>query len=78
MSSMDEFRTRGFIPSSKIRRPGSGAQDTIFEPDADLYRVDVKHIMAWEYGTVANCTDWKLKRKAVHRMGKRILQYSQR
>ena len=38
--------------------PGSGAQATIFEPDVDLYRVNVKRIMAWEYGTVANRTDW--------------------
>jgi PPOX class probable F420-dependent enzyme len=38
--------------------PGSGAQATIFEPDADLYLVNVKRVMAWEYGTVANRTDW--------------------
>ena len=40
--------------------PGSGAQATIFEPEADLYRVNIRHAMAWEYGTVANRTDWKL------------------
>jgi hypothetical protein len=39
--------------------PGSGAQATIFEPEADLYRVDVKRVMAWEYATVANRTDWQ-------------------
>ena len=39
--------------------PGSGAQATIFEPEADLYRVNVRHVMAWEYGTVAHRTDWK-------------------
>lgn len=44
---------------AKYVDPGSGAQATIFEPDADLYRVHVKHVMAWEYGTVANRTDWK-------------------
>jgi hypothetical protein len=71
---MDEFRTRGFIPWSKkvkaeLERvdllyrakyvdPGSGAKATIFEPDVDLYRVTVKHVMVWEYGTVANRTDW--------------------
>lgn len=43
---------------AKYVDPGSGAQATIFEPEADLYRVNVKHIMAWEYGTVANRTDW--------------------
>ena len=45
---------------AKYVDPGSGAQATIFEPEADLYRIDVKHIMAWEYGTVANRTDWKI------------------
>jgi len=44
---------------AKYVDPGSGAQATIFEPDSDLYCVDVRHIMAWEYGTVANRTDWK-------------------
>ena len=48
---------------AKYVDPGSGAQATIFEPDADLYRVNVSRIMAWEYGTVANRTDWKLETK---------------
>lgn len=46
---------------AKYVDPGSGAQATIFEPEADLYRVHVKHVMAWEYGTVANRTDWKFE-----------------
>ncbi|HKY53229.1 MAG TPA: pyridoxamine 5'-phosphate oxidase family protein [Anaerolineales bacterium] len=46
---------------AKYVDPGSGAQASIFEPESDLYRVDVKHIMAWEYGTVANRTDWKFE-----------------
>jgi general stress protein 26 len=41
--------------------PGSGAQATIFEPGVDLYRVNVNRVMAWEYGTVANRTDWEFK-----------------
>jgi PPOX class probable F420-dependent enzyme len=44
---------------AKYVDPGSGAQATIFEPEADLYRVDVKRVMAWEYATVANRTDWE-------------------
>ena len=43
---------------AKYVDPGSGAQATIFEPEVDLYRVNVRHVMAWEYGTVANRTDW--------------------
>lgn len=49
---------------AKYVDPGSGAQATIFEPEADLYRVNVKHIMAWEYGTVANRTDWDFEAQA--------------
>ena len=44
---------------AKYVDPGSGTQATIFEPEADLYRVNIKHVMAWEYATVANRTDWK-------------------
>ena len=44
---------------AKYVDPGTGAQATIFEPDADLYRVSVRRVMAWEYATVANRTDWK-------------------
>lgn len=47
--------------AAKYVDPGSGAQATIFEPEADLYRVNVEHVMAWEYGTVANRTDWKFE-----------------
>lgn len=43
---------------AKYVDPGSGAQATIFEPEADVYRVRVKRVMAWEYGTVAHRTDW--------------------
>ncbi len=39
--------------------PGSGAQATVFNPADDLYRVRVARVMAWEYGTIANRTDWQ-------------------
>ena len=48
---------------AKYVDPGSGAQATIFEPEVDLYRVNPKRIMAWEYGTVANRTDWVFERQ---------------
>ena len=41
--------------------PGSGAQAAIFAPEADLYRVSVRRVMAWEYSTVANHTDWEFE-----------------
>ena len=37
--------------------PHSGAKVTISETD-DLYRVNVKRIMSWEYGVVGTRTDW--------------------
>ena len=43
---------------AKYVDPGTGAQATIFEPEADLYRVNGKLVMAWEYATVANRTYW--------------------
>jgi PPOX class probable F420-dependent enzyme len=46
---------------AKYVDPGSGAQATIFEPNVDLYRVNVKRVITWEYGTVANRTDWKFE-----------------
>jgi general stress protein 26 len=46
---------------AKYVDPGTGAQATIFEPGADLYRINVKRVMAWEYATVANRTDWKFE-----------------
>ena len=38
--------------------PHSGAQAAIYNEGDDLYRVAVKHAMAWEYGTVGSRTDW--------------------
>ncbi len=38
--------------------PHSGAKATIADTD-NLYRVDVKRIMSWEYGVVAIRTDWR-------------------
>jgi hypothetical protein len=39
--------------------PHSGARDTIFHENCDLYRVHVKHVMTLEYGTVSTRTDWR-------------------
>ena len=39
--------------------PHSGARDTIFQENCDLYRVNVKHVMTWEYGTIGTRTDWR-------------------
>ncbi len=39
--------------------PHSGARDTILHEETDLYRVHIKHIMTWEYGTISTRTDWR-------------------
>ena len=44
--------------AGKYVDPHSGAHDTIFHEEANLYRVDVRHVMTWEYGVVATRTDW--------------------
>jgi hypothetical protein len=38
--------------------PHSGAKATLEYAGGLLYRVDVKHIMMWEYGIVSTRTDW--------------------
>src|SRR5436309_6748257 len=38
--------------------PYSGAKASIFNEGDDLYRVRVRHAMAWEYGTIGTRTDW--------------------
>lgn len=37
--------------------PGSGAQATFGERDI-VYRVRIRHVMTWMYGTIGNRTDW--------------------
>jgi len=61
----DELERIDELYRAKYVDPGSGAQATIFEPGADLYRVDIKHIMAWEYGTIANRTDWTFENRVL-------------
>jgi hypothetical protein len=38
--------------------PHSGAKASIFNEYDDLYRVNVKHVMTWEYGVIGTRTDW--------------------
>ena len=61
VTSNEELERVDAAYRSKYVDPGSGAQATIFEPNVDVYRVHVRRVMAWEYGTVANRTDWKFE-----------------
>lgn len=58
VTKQDELERVDAACRAKYVDPGSGAQATIFEPDVDLYRVNLRRAMAWEYGTIANRTDW--------------------
>ncbi len=40
--------------------PHTGAQATVGHADDRIYRVELKHIMAWEYGIISTRTDWHI------------------
>jgi len=42
--------------------PHSGAQATVLAEGDILYRIEIEHIMAWEYGAVSTRTDWHFDR----------------
>lgn len=58
VTDSDEWTHVNNAYMEKYVDPHSGAKATIVEPD-NLYRVDVRRIMCWEYGVVATRTDWK-------------------
>jgi general stress protein 26 len=39
--------------------PTSGAQATVGGADDRMFRVEISHIMIWEYGNIASRTDWR-------------------
>ena len=45
--------------AEKYVAPESGEHATIFNPGDDCYRLRVRHVMAWIYGTVGYRTDWR-------------------
>lgn len=44
--------------AEKYVDPKSGARDTILSEGTVVYRVLVRHVMAWVYGDVSGRTDW--------------------
>ena len=40
--------------------PGSGVSATIFNDGDNVYRVRIRLVMAWQYATCSNRTDWQL------------------
>lgn len=47
------------VYGDKYVDPFSGARATVRETDVDLHRLDVQHVMAWEYGDIGTRTDWR-------------------
>jgi nitroimidazol reductase NimA-like FMN-containing flavoprotein (pyridoxamine 5'-phosphate oxidase superfamily) len=43
--------------------PYSGATATVMDAGSILYRVNIQHVMAWEYGAVVARTDWHFNEK---------------
>ncbi|GAC1629178.1 MAG: hypothetical protein NVS4B7_18020 [Ktedonobacteraceae bacterium] len=58
VTDQEELQRIDSAYQNKYVDPHSGARDTIFHEGTDLYRVQVKRIMTWEYGTVSTRTDW--------------------
>jgi PPOX class probable F420-dependent enzyme len=57
-----ELRRVDSLYSQKYVAPRSGVSATIFHEDVDLWRVDVRRVMAWAYGNVNTRTDLELGR----------------
>jgi nitroimidazol reductase NimA-like FMN-containing flavoprotein (pyridoxamine 5'-phosphate oxidase superfamily) len=53
-----ELRCVSSAYREKYVDPHSGARASIFNDGDDLYRVRVRHAMAWEYGAIDTRTDW--------------------
>lgn len=60
-SSITDMTERAAIDEkwqSKYVDPFSGATATATNPNDYVFRVDIQHIMAWEYGAIQTRTDW--------------------
>ncbi len=51
--------------SAKYVDPFSGAQATLLGESDIVYRVQIQHIMAWEYASVQTRTDWRFEDEPV-------------
>ncbi len=61
VTDQEELQRIDAAYQDKYVDPHSGARDTIFHEDCDLYRAHIKHVMTWEYGTISTRTDWRFK-----------------
>jgi PPOX class probable F420-dependent enzyme len=53
-----ELRRVDASRAEKYVDPKSGARDTILVDGTIVYRLSIKHVMAWMYGDIAGRTDW--------------------
>jgi PPOX class probable F420-dependent enzyme len=59
ISDPDEVARIDALYGEKYVAPRTGAHDTVFHENTDLYRLHVRHVMAWEYGNTSTRTDWR-------------------
>jgi PPOX class probable F420-dependent enzyme len=45
--------------ADKYVAPETGEHATVFNEGDDCYRIRVRHVMAWIYGTIGHRTDWR-------------------
>jgi PPOX class probable F420-dependent enzyme len=63
VTSRDELDRLDAAYREKYVDPGSGARATIFVEGDVAFRVTPRLVMAWEYATCANRTDWEFPRE---------------
>jgi nitroimidazol reductase NimA-like FMN-containing flavoprotein (pyridoxamine 5'-phosphate oxidase superfamily) len=58
VSDLAELQQVDAARAAKYVDPKTGARDTILTDGTIVYRVALKHVMAWVYGDIATRTDW--------------------
>jgi PPOX class probable F420-dependent enzyme len=69
VTERDELTRVEAAYSAKYVAPRTGQRDTIFQPETDLYRIDVVHVMAWAYGVTDTRTDWRFGAVSMGHLG---------
>ena len=58
VTGADELQTVDAARAEKYVDPRSGARDTILGEGTVVYRLLLRHVMAWAYGDISGRTDW--------------------
>ena len=65
VTGVEELDRLDIAYREKYVDPGSGAQTTIFVEGDVAFRVTPRLVMAWEYATCSNRTDWEFPRELI-------------